>query len=349
MIKKIAFATATAAALLSGTAFAADLPSKKGPAPTVVASPWDFDIGAGVTTDYIFRGLSQSYHNPSVAAHGELRYNFNDTWQGYAGISGESIKFTKLDPNPSMEFDVDGGVRGTFGALTTDVGVIGYLYPGLSTPTPVVFTTQVNWFELYGKAGYNITDAFNVGTTFFYSPSYQHTGANSEYLSATAAYKIGDFTINGEYGYQWLGRTDGSHTIPNTAIARYNLPSYAAWNLGASYTYKFVTLDLRYYGSSLSKSRTALITYADGNYAPALNKSGLAGSKFVAETTFSLAVKAPSTTTSFSPGIVSGISFTHMGVYSWISGNCICISISLRSATLVVLLSQRGFAGFGLQ
>lgn len=261
-MKKIAYFAALSTALVSISASAADLAGKKVvPAPVAVASPWDFDIGAGLTSDYMFRGITQSNHSPSVAAHGELRYNFSDMWQGYVGVSGESIKLTPFDPSPSMELDTYGGVRATLGQFTADAGVWGYLYPGLSTPTPNgIFPTQINWVEGYFKAGYNITDAFNLGANFFYTPSYIATGADGEYLSATAKYTIGDWAISGELGRQVLGTTDATHTSPFTGVGKYSLPSYTTWNLGASYTYKFVTLDLRYWGTNLSKKDATLIT-----------------------------------------------------------------------------------------
>src|SRR6266568_2239187 len=119
-------ASALAIALSAGSAFAADLPSTKAaPAAPVVVSPWAFDIGAGVTTNYIFRGITQSNGGPSVAAHGELRYNVNDNWQLYGGVSAESIKFS---PNyysvgsPAVELDGDLGVRGTFDKFAFDLG-----------------------------------------------------------------------------------------------------------------------------------------------------------------------------------------------------------------------------------
>ena len=117
---------AAAALIVAVPAFAADLPNKKAPAPVPVVSPWEFTVGGGVTTNYEFRGISQSSNGPGVTALGEIRYNFSDTWAGYVGMSGESIKLNPNVPNTSMELDVDGCVRGTFGNLTTDVGVWYY-------------------------------------------------------------------------------------------------------------------------------------------------------------------------------------------------------------------------------
>ena len=77
--------------------------------------------------DYIFRGVTQSNHKPSVAAYFEPRYNVNKDLQLYVGVSGESISF----PNrAAAEVDIYGGIRPTFGVFAFDFGVWGYLYPG---------------------------------------------------------------------------------------------------------------------------------------------------------------------------------------------------------------------------
>src|SRR5262249_42834949 len=107
---------------------AADMPVKavKAP-PPVVVSPWDIAFGAALMNDYVFRGVTQSNHNPSVAAYFEPRYNINDSLQLYIGTSGESISF----PNrAAAEIDVYGGIRPTFGAWAFDFGGWAYLYPG---------------------------------------------------------------------------------------------------------------------------------------------------------------------------------------------------------------------------
>ena len=77
--------------------------------------------------DYIFRGVTQSNHKPSVAAYFEPRYNVTKDLQLYIGVAGESISF----PNrAAAEIDIYGGIRPTFGMFAFDFGVWGYLYPG---------------------------------------------------------------------------------------------------------------------------------------------------------------------------------------------------------------------------
>ena len=277
-----------ALALTGGVASAADLGKKKAPAPApVVVSPWDFTVGGGLTSNYLFRGISQSNNGPSVNANAELRYTFSDTWAAYVGTAGSSIKLTDQVPSPTMELDAIGGVRGTFGAFSTDFGAIAYIYPNATTPN-AVFPTNPTFYEGYAKLGYNITDTVSVGANAFYSPSFLDTGATGAYYSATAKWTLPmDFALSGELGRQYFGRTDSKHT--NVAmVANFNLPDYTYWNAGLSYSYKFATLDLRYHSTDLSKAKCADIT---GTTNGSLTQSKYCGSAVVGTLSFALSGK----------------------------------------------------------
>ena len=251
-------------ALTGGVASAADLAKKKAPAPApVVVSPWDFTVGGGLTSNYIFRGISQSNNGPSANVNAEIRYTFSDTWAAYVGAAGSSIKLTDKDVSPNMELDAMGGVRGTFGAFSTDFGAIAYIYPGLSLASKtsnMVFATVPTFYEGYAKFGYNITDTVSVGANAFYSPSFLDTGATGTYISGTAKWTLPmDFALSGEFGRQYFGRTDKDH-VNVAGNGNFNLPDYNYWNAGLSYSYKFATLDLRYHSTDLSKAKCADIT-----------------------------------------------------------------------------------------
>src|SRR5579863_6907230 len=126
VMKKMVLAAAILA--MAASAFAADMPLKAVKAPPPAAfDPWDIAFGSAVMNDYIFRGVTQSNHNPSVTAYFEPRYNVNKDLQLYVGTSAESISFAN---RAAAEVDVYGGIRPTFGAFALDVGVWGYLYPG---------------------------------------------------------------------------------------------------------------------------------------------------------------------------------------------------------------------------
>src|SRR3979490_756173 len=127
IMKKLGLAAAVLA-MTAGSVFAADMPVKavKAPPPAPF-DPWDLAFGSAIMNDYVFRGITQSNHKPSVAAYFEPRYNINKDTQLYIGVSGESISF----PNrAAAEIDIYGGIRPTFGMFAFDFGPWGYLYPG---------------------------------------------------------------------------------------------------------------------------------------------------------------------------------------------------------------------------
>ena len=92
-MKKVAL-LATALAMVDGFGFRGRHAGEGSEGPAVVAfDPWDVAFGAAIMSDYIFRGVTQSNHKPSVAAYFEPRYNVNKDLQLYVGVSAESISF----------------------------------------------------------------------------------------------------------------------------------------------------------------------------------------------------------------------------------------------------------------
>jgi uncharacterized protein (TIGR02001 family) len=274
---------ATTLAMVSGSAFAADLRLKAVKAPPPVAfDPWDIAFGAAIMNDYVFRGVTQSNHKPSVTAYFEPRYNVTKDLQLYVGSSFESISFAN---RAAAEVDIYGGIRPTFGAFAFDIGVWGYLYPGgtcffgggattdlagkpLSAecqantlPNFNVMKKDVSFFEVYGKVNYTINDNWQFGVNEYYSPNFLNTGAWGNYSSITGKYiapptifgssGVGMY-VSGEFGRQWLGTSDSFYGVtgfPNGI----KYADYNTWNIGIGFTYKVFTLDLRYSDTNLSK------------------------------------------------------------------------------------------------
>ena len=298
-MKKVALLATALAMVATGSAFAADLHVKALKAPPPPAfDPWDIAFGGAVMSDYIFRGVTQSNHQPSVAAYFEPRYNVTKDLQLYAGVSAESISFAN---RAAAEVDVYGGIRPTFGAFAFDVGVWGYLYPGGScadnvgviTPAgalipgggvcPISTTTifladgnvmkkDVSFFEVYGKLNYTINDNWSVGVNEYYSPNFLNSGAWGDYASVTAKWIAPSTTfgasgvgmyVSGEFGHQWLGTSDAFYGIPGTIYAN-GIPykDYNTWNIGIGFTYKVFTLDLRYSDTDLNKGDCNAFTSA---------------------------------------------------------------------------------------
>src|SRR5215469_12802218 len=223
-MKKVALSILAAIALAT-PALAADLKMlTKAPPPP--PSPWDLAFGDAIMSDYMFRGITQSGHHPSVAAYFEPRYNFNKDLQGYIGISSESIDF----PNhAAAEVDFYGGIRPTFDKLALDFGAWYYYYPGgqcfnafFAGPAPALFPdgatacnsfsaggnfqgagtnvnnlllpngnavkANVSFWEIYAKGTYTVNDSWSFGGQVFYSPSVSNSGAYGTYVAGTLKY-----------------------------------------------------------------------------------------------------------------------------------------------------------------
>ena len=86
---------------------------------------------------------------------------------------------------------------------------------------------------------------------------------------------IEGISFSGELGRYALGRT-------SAYLGGVNLKDYTYWNLGASYTYKAATLDLRYHDTDLSK-RNCFVNTGDprGIYSGS-NSSKWCGAAFIA-------------------------------------------------------------------
>ena len=249
--------------------FAADLATKAPPKPLVL-SPWDIAFGAGLMSDYNFRGITQSNHKPSVAAYFEPRYNINANLQAYAGVSGESISF----PNrAAAEVDFYAGIRPTFDKLALDFGFWEYYYPGgecfnmdvagqcaLDGNIPLAgnqfgntIKADLSFYELYGKGTYTVNDQFSFGGSVYWSPSVLNSGASGTYVAGTAKYTLPSVL---PYDIGWFASADVGNWFLGTTDAFYGnikLPSYTNWDLGVAFTWKQFTLDLRYYDTNLSK------------------------------------------------------------------------------------------------
>jgi hypothetical protein len=289
VMKKVVL-LATALAMVSGSALAADMAVKAVKAPPPVAfDPWDIAFGSAIMNDYIFRGVTQSNHKPSVAAYFEPRYNINKDTQLYVGLAGESISFAN---RAAAEVDIYGGIRPTIGMFAFDFGVWGYLYPGgqcfgsqgtsvngncggdIDFGVPGVGGLPINgnfakksasFYEGYAKVNITLNDQFAVGLNEYYSPNFLNLGAWGNYASITGKWTAPSTTfgssgvgmyISGEFGRQWLGTSDafyGTGAINPAFAAGIPEPSYNTWNVGVGFTYKVFTLDLRYSDTNLSK------------------------------------------------------------------------------------------------
>ena len=197
-MKKVVLSVVAALTFSAAPALAADMPAKAPKVePAAAPSPWDIAFGSAIMSDYVFRGITQSGHNPSVAAYFEPRYNITKDIQFYVGVAGESIQFAN---NAAAEIDLYGGVRPTIGPFAFDVGFWYYYYPGGTCYSGGTFPgcpaailngnfakADASFYEVYGKVTYTWTD-WVFGANEYYTPNFANTGAWGNYASGTIKY-----------------------------------------------------------------------------------------------------------------------------------------------------------------
>ncbi|CAN5150248.1 hypothetical protein BH10PSE9_BH10PSE9_02930 [soil metagenome] len=208
--KLILLASAAAFLLAAAPVRAADVS-----APVVVMKDthtWDIAFGVTLTSDYISRGVSGSYHGAAVQPWAEL--TINDCF--YVGYWGSNVANASLS---GWESDLSIGVRPKWGPVSFDFGYVRYLYSNQAI--------VADYSELYAKASISPVENLTVGVAGYIDPQ---TTANT-YAEANAAYVIHDkFKISGA-----IGQVSGSS-------------SYSTWNAGVAWTpMPWVTVDGRYH------------------------------------------------------------------------------------------------------
>ena len=147
-------------------------------------------------------------------------------------------------------------------AVITPAGIVGSV-PGLGIQ-PLggnVAKQNASFWEVYGKGTYTVNDNFNFGGSIWYSPSVVNTGASRVYYAGnvtltapTTWFRNGlGMYASADVGYWNLGTSDAFYgtAIPvNPFQFGVKYTSYANWDPGIGFTYKSLTLDLRYYDST---------------------------------------------------------------------------------------------------
>jgi uncharacterized protein (TIGR02001 family) len=223
MFKKSVIAGLTAAALGSGIAQAQQPP----------ASPHTYTGNVGLFSQYVFRGLTQTNKEPAL--QGGLDYAHESgfyvgTWgSNVSWLSDTTYSTSSGGAGSSLELDIYGGYKGTFGKsdFGYDVGLLSYWYPGDVAPGGTKADTleiygALSWKWLSGKLSYSLNNK-----TFGVPDS-----RGAYYLDFTASYPIPNtkLTAIAHYGIQ---KFDGQ--TPGAAASNDTLYSYNDWKLGLSF------------------------------------------------------------------------------------------------------------------
>lgn len=133
-------------------------------------SPHEFSANVALTTDYMYRGISQSEEQPAISGGFDWGYTTGGFADVYAGIWASSLDFG--DGDTGIEIDYYGGVAGEFSnGISWDVGGLYYQYPGTNADAAGDF----DFFEVYGNLGYTFADVSlepSIGFGVAYSPDF---------------------------------------------------------------------------------------------------------------------------------------------------------------------------------
>ena len=230
-ITLLATALSIALATLAGAAHAADA--------TLTAN-------AALTSDYRYRGISQTRLQPAVQLGAD--YLAASGW--YAGAWASSITWTRdAGGSGSIEADVYGGKRGDLGAgISYDAGLLGYAYPsnGLSK---VNGFDNANTAEAYAQLGYGVaTLKYSHSLTNLFGVPDSH---GSGYLDLNLNLAAGDkTTINLHAGRQRVRHVSAS--------------SYTDWKAAVVHDFGIASVTLAAVGTNASRS--AYASPADGQF-----------------------------------------------------------------------------------
>src|SRR5258706_816594 len=264
--------------------FSADSPTLRTQPKDRQENAFGYPMGAGTASDYIYRGVTLSDHQPAVGAVFEARYgNF---------YGGSTITSVKLPTDPAAELSFSSGVRPSLSGIDFDFGFTYFLYPG------EVSATGTDYWEFVARADKKLTEQVRIAAGFGYSPNISNTGAWSKYTAAGIGVDLprskilqgGSTSVTTSAGYFWFGNQ-------SPALGGFPLPAYANWNAGVTFRRNRFHLDLRYYDTNLSRENCFVFTgdpnaRPGGRDDPLTNPEGLAsgwcGATVVAKFWFTL-------------------------------------------------------------
>lgn len=184
-------------ALAGATTAAAQAPSR-----------WSISGNLAATSDYLFRGLSQTSQDPALqggieAAHGSGVYL--GAWASNVSWLSD-LSSTAAPVSNSLEVDAYAGWRGNVtDALKLDAGLYTYVYPGdyprgFTRPHTTEVYAGLGWGPATLKYSYALTDAFGFSDS-----------DGSDYLDLAVNWEFSPgWTLNGHAGHQRIRRSSAA-------------------------------------------------------------------------------------------------------------------------------------------
>ena len=204
-----------------------------------------FTGGVTLTSDYRFRGLSQSDRGP--AAQGWVQY---DHASGLFGnIWASTIDFNDTAAHDSsIEVDLTVGYnREIMENTSAGIKAVYYTYPDADTPsTGANARRDYDYFELLASVSHDYGKAA-VSAELAWSPDYFLETGDAVSLKGGVSVPVmekfvfmGALTASANLGYQWID-----------ANAAFGTDDYLYFDFGASAKWEIFTIDLRWVDTDL--------------------------------------------------------------------------------------------------
>lgn len=205
--------------------------------------PENFTASLTVTSDYVFRGISQTNEEPAGQFTGEWTPGGGPI---YVGAFVSNIDFSPNaagNRSAAVEVDMLAGVRGEYSILKWDVGAIAYIYPGMQKNTPA-FNTNFHYFEGAIKTTWDVMGWFSVVGNVYMSPNYTGDADTGVFIEggvdATLPF---DIAVSGRVARQYVENN-----------ANFGFPDYTTWSIGVSREFfGRVVIGAAYYDTDIGK------------------------------------------------------------------------------------------------
>lgn len=193
-------------------------------------SEWSYNLA--VTTDYRFRGISQSDNDPAL--QGSVEYSHASGF--FANVWGSTIDFSPFgDPDASVEIDLTAGYRHAFSEDTQgEIKVVYYWYPD-SDPPP--FVDDADYVEIIAGLTHDLGEV-SLSGELAYSPEY--SGGLGDALAITGGVGVPIVPT-------WWVFNKGIEASAHLGHQSFDdVADYTFWDLGVSAGVDMFTVDLRY-------------------------------------------------------------------------------------------------------